>query len=323
MLDTKGYAKFPKEIKPTPADVCVATCILLHAAQLAGERVFFFTDDAKNFFNQMALGVQDRWQNATFMFDYKKQTFVMVEELCMSFGYSPASNIAQRLAILIVDIVKLNFDAEERQRIEDGNADEFTVWWFKMRDELAEKTGKVEARLYMLEMYTDDPMGGVVGADRMSRFLICWTRTTRKMGLWMAGPVKRQLGASVNWIGARYFSIGVVLIAKDKRMRALCQLKQILSGGLKMSELRSLNGLLEFFMVILKMGRDKMAGMWEPFQDEQADWWSGPDSIPALSTFRRQNTHSWVTKVSTVCAAPFSVALTNTDMAHMVPMFQG
>ena len=51
MPDTEGCAKFPKEIKPTPADVCVATCILLHAAQLAGGRVFFFTDDAKNFFN--------------------------------------------------------------------------------------------------------------------------------------------------------------------------------------------------------------------------------------------------------------------------------
>ena len=38
---------------------------------------------------------------------------VLVAEYCMSFGISPASNIAQRLAILITDIAKKNFDEEE------------------------------------------------------------------------------------------------------------------------------------------------------------------------------------------------------------------
>ena len=71
--------------------------------------------------------------------------------------------------------------------------------------EVAKQSGHKEDRLYCIEMYTDDPMGGIVGVRRMVSFLICWTRTTKTMKLKMAIATKRQLGCSVKWIGARYY----------------------------------------------------------------------------------------------------------------------
>ena len=90
---------------------------------------------------------------------------------------------------------------------------------------LSEITGHNEARLYLLEMYTDDPIGAIVGADRYVRFLECWTRETRKMRLLMAIAVKRQGGVTVKWTGAKYYSIGVVVIPKDKRIKAIHKLR--------------------------------------------------------------------------------------------------
>ena len=49
----------------------------------------------------------------TIKYDYRKGMMVLVAEYCMPFGTSPASNIAQRLAILITDIAKGDFDEEE------------------------------------------------------------------------------------------------------------------------------------------------------------------------------------------------------------------
>ena len=54
---------------------------------------------------------------------------VLVAECCMSFGISPARNynIAQRLATLITDIVKKNFDEEEDAYMADDGTTEVTA----------------------------------------------------------------------------------------------------------------------------------------------------------------------------------------------------
>ena len=87
--------------------------VLLYVAQLVDEPIYFFTDDATNVFNQVLICRTEYFKCETIMYDYRKDMMVLVAEYCMSFGTSPASNIAQRLAILITDIVKTNFDEEE------------------------------------------------------------------------------------------------------------------------------------------------------------------------------------------------------------------
>ena len=99
----------------------------------------------------------------TIMYDYRKDMMVLVAEYCMSFGISPVSNIAQRLAILITDIVKKNFDEEEdaymalrKQQLFDKPSDQWDAQdqkdailgtWWERRKELSESTGYNEARL--------------------------------------------------------------------------------------------------------------------------------------------------------------------------------
>ena len=199
------------------------------------------------------------------MYDVKKDMGVLIAEYCMSFGLSPASNIAQRLAILITDIVKKNFDAEEKERMLTETDPELLAWWAE-REQLSSVTGNVEARAYTLEMYTDDPLGAVAGEDRAARFLVCWSRVTTRMRLLMATAVKRQFGASVKWNGARYYNAGIILIQKDKRMKAMKDLLDLVHWRLCCADLRSLNGLLEFFMVVVRFKRNKMAGMYEPWK---------------------------------------------------------
>ena len=260
-----GSQKFGKEIKPMHEDVMIGLSVLMHIAEPLDEHIYFFTDDASNFFNQMILARADRWQNVTVMYDYRQDMMVLVAEYCMSFGLSPASGIAQRLAILITDLVKKKFDEEEEEMVISSTNKPLREWWHT-RQKLSTLTGFNEARLYLLEMYTDDPIGAIVGSDRYVRFLECWTRETKRMRLLMAIAMKRQGGVTVKWTGAKYYSIGVILIPKDKRMKAVHDLRRLVNYELNCGELRSLNGLLEFIMVVVMLGRNKMAGLYEPFQ---------------------------------------------------------
>ena len=63
----------------------------------------------------------------------------------MAFGLTPASNIAQRLAHLIVAIIRTNFDEEEELFIASCTDENACAWW-AARKELSQTTGHNEAR---------------------------------------------------------------------------------------------------------------------------------------------------------------------------------
>ena len=94
---------------------------------------------------------------------------------------------------MIVAVIRKNFDEVEEEYMRTS-ATRKERRWCAHRREVAHKSGHKEDRLYCIEMYTDDPMGGIVGVRRMVSFLICWTRTTKIMRLKMAIATKRQLG---------------------------------------------------------------------------------------------------------------------------------
>ena len=81
------------------------------------------------------------------------------------------------------------------------------------------------------------------------------------MRLAMAIPLKRQLGCVVKWTGAKYCALGMVIVPKDKRVKAVHDLLQLLTGTMTVGDLRSLNGLLEFIMVVGMFKRNRMQGM--------------------------------------------------------------
>ena len=47
--------RWPKEVKPRHNDMMINLSVLMNAAEELGELVFFFTNDASNFFNQIKL----------------------------------------------------------------------------------------------------------------------------------------------------------------------------------------------------------------------------------------------------------------------------
>ena len=128
------------------------------------------------------------------------------------------------------------------------------------------------------------------------------------MRLKMAIAVKRQLGCSAKWIGARYHNVGIVVIPKDKRVKAMHDLLKLIEGSLNCEELKKLNGLLEWCAVVKQLKRNRMAGMYEPFQaGREAEW--GGETLPWVSKLMRQSAWAWVTDLSVGCAAPVSAAL--------------
>ena len=124
----------------------------------------------------------------------------------------------------------------------------------------------------------------------------------------MAIPIKRQLGCFVKWIGAKYHSLGVVVVPKDKRMKAMRDLLQLVKGSLDCENLKKLNGLLEFISVVMMYKRNKMMGMYEPFQ-AGGDAERGGQTIPRRSRLMIQSAWGWITGLSQGCAAPFAAAL--------------
>jgi len=103
-------------------------------------------------------------------------------------------------------------------------------------------------RLYFAKMYTDDALLAVVGVERALRLIGCWQRLVTSIGLDMAPPEKRACGTWVPWLLVGVLicaGIGLIVVSKEKLMRATEQLLRVLAEPTEFSEYRSLMGMLE------------------------------------------------------------------------------
>jgi hypothetical protein len=116
-------------------------------------------------------------------------------------------------------------------------------------------------------MYTDDVIFVVVGAERLARALRCWHSVTRDLGLTMAIARKRQLGASVQWLGLDFHvPLGLVCAPPAKRMRAIGVLSNVVNGvTTSFDAYRSTVGLLEHLLPFVGCDRTWMYHMYSPF----------------------------------------------------------
>ena len=84
-----------------------------------------------------------------------------------------ASNVAQRLANAVALVVRERMDALEAPFLAElraAGSDEVKAW-LRARDRLSVLTGREQARLYAIGIYTDDSHGFAVGASRLRRLL--------------------------------------------------------------------------------------------------------------------------------------------------------
>ena len=117
----------------------------------------------------------------------------------------------------------------------------------------------------------------------------------------------------MKWTGVKYCSLGMVIVPKDKRVKAVHDLLQLLTGTMAVGDLRSPNGLLEFIMVVVMCKRNRIQGMYDPFQaGREAEW--GPATRAWGRKLMAQASNAWITTLSAGCAAPFIAALEHRDL---------
>jgi hypothetical protein len=73
--------------------------------------------------------------------------------------------------------------------------------WFTRRDALTAKTGRPQALLFHISIYTDDSAKGAVGCIRIVLFVVTWTDVCDELGIFCADPHKRGLGTLILCLG--------------------------------------------------------------------------------------------------------------------------
>ena len=261
--------KFPKERKPQLGEVMKDLAILLFASLLMGEPIFVWVEDAAYYFNQFGYAPEELWKSnllvnarpgdvARHGGRFKAGQLVFVSEKRLGFGSYASSNIAQRYSNALTGWALEEFDRLEAEA-RAAKVDPKWEAWIARREPLEEQcraqrpkrkgtapSDCTQTRLAMLTMFTDDPLAGVVGVERALRMLEAWRRVTHGSNLAMAGADKRQLGGDVEWIGVYLLAaIGLVIIPKNKLLRARDAIERTLAGGITFGEYRALVGLLE------------------------------------------------------------------------------
>jgi hypothetical protein len=96
----------PREVKPTLAAVMRDLSILLAAARQLEEPLYVFGDDAKDYFNQLAMASEEWWKFGVVFLHADdlaaprsaSERLFFVSERRIGFGASPSSNIAPRFS---------------------------------------------------------------------------------------------------------------------------------------------------------------------------------------------------------------------------------
>lgn len=214
-METPGtgarFTKWPKEVKPTVAEVMQALAVLKHAGALLNQDVYVFGDDLKDYFNQLCIRTPDLWKlNIIFLEEPGDEVhhnapppvegdsrLFFVAEKRLGFGTHGASNVAQRFSYAILDLFRARMDELEARH------DEGASFWRQARARLnaschntsrfrKHKTSGVlvcpQHRLYAAFMYTDDPIFMVVGANRAMRAISVWRQLAHDAQLLTAIP---------------------------------------------------------------------------------------------------------------------------------------
>ena len=327
----RTISKWHKELKPDLAKLMRDLAILKRVGHMLGVPVYGFGDDAKDYFNQLAMAECELHKlgiiflaepgdlpdlppvGAPFVADRP----VFVSELRLGFGTHGASNLAQRFSEALLHLFRLDMDAAEEPFFESP-APALRQWLLARRKvaevlastELAacraesscvpdatadavERHYRVQRRLYTAFMYTDDPIWVVVGVDRTLRALRAWRHLTNSVNLIMAIPEKRHLGVQILWLGILVMiSLGIVVVPKAKLLRASSTVAQILAGRQPFHVYRSLVGLLEHLRAVNLRGRNVMHGLYAPHRPTGASRF-GPEGRVHCDELMLAQLHRW------------------------------
>lgn len=275
VVDGVSYP-IPKEQKPTPRQVMRDLALLMHAATLTGEVVYLFTDDIKDYFNQLRLAPEEEWKSVVTTlavpgdpgYDAARPSMVYVNERVLGFGTTRSSNYAQRLSNTLMDITRDRALVADRQ-ISGRSRSPLLQRWLHRRRALSEKTHGSEDRRFFSHCYTDDALFGAVGIEATINLLRTWRGVTAEANLLMAIPKKREIGTMVMWLGILFFSVlGVAVVTPAKLLRAMGLVSRALATGLEFGDWRVMCGQLEHIRCVIGQPRLSQFGMYEPHRQQ-------------------------------------------------------
>ena len=333
--------KFPKEHKPGLPAVMRDSTLLLKAAIELEEPPFNWLEDAAFYFNQLGYASEELWKSNLIVgarpgdVDSDQQEFdpgglVFVSEMRLGFGSYASSNIAQRFSNALVGWVLQEFDRLEAEALDKEPEDSPWRRWVarrqpleaKCRRERPKRRGRAlsdctQTRLAYIHMYTDDPLAGVVGVERAMRLLRAWRTVTGGIRVTMAGADKRQIGAHAEWIGVIILiGIGLVVIPRDKLIRARDALQRTARGEITFSEYRALMGLLEHLRFVAMLTADVTSAMYRPHgaHGESRD---GPSAIVRPDELMLEKIKRWIDIIMSCAGALVTAAFATTAIERM------
>ena len=354
------HSKWPLEEKPALAYLMRDIAVLKRAAERLGEAIYVFGDDVKDYFNQLAMATSELHKlNIVFLAKEGELSteemasssapahaggrLLFVSEERLGFGTHGASNIAQRFSNAILDLYRDRMDEAdaiahqhdtsselrryltERQVVQQAT-EQPCHYTQRFQDASATeaRTGVrvcPQQRLYSAYMFTDDAIFLVVGRDRALRALRTWRETTEELGLLMAIPEKRSLGTWTVWLGVVIsVSLGIVVIPRDKLVRAILAIEKLLDEGLPFREYRSLCGLLEHMRSVNMRGRNVMHGLYAPHGPLGASRF-GPSGLVTCSLLMRKQMHRWLELIGSSCGAAVTVVLKRSEVEPRPSLF--
>ena len=323
----------PREVKPTLAAVMRDLSILLAAARQLEEPLYVFGDDAKDYFNQLAMASEEWWKFGVVFLHADDLTaprsasdrLFFVSERRIGFGASPSSNIAQRFSEALLHLLREDMDAAEasvapdvRPSAERWRAARSAIRMTGKRDSDVER--RAQQRLYFAHMYTDDPIMGVVGVQRALRLLLTWRRLVGELRLIMAIPEKRHLGTWAPWLGVLLLAgIGLVLIPKAKLLRTVQRIDELVTNGLPFQDYRSLIGMLEFLRVVYCASASIMYSLYQPHGSLRVKK-EGPAALIRPNPFQYEQLLRHREALLNTGGAPVTASLKRADAVESQPL---
>jgi ribA/ribD-fused uncharacterized protein len=267
-----GSLKLPQQVMPRPQDVMWDGAVLRYIGDRVGMPVVPWTDDLRDFFNQLKLHPSQLWMMCFPWTDLDDPTGSLhtIVETVVGFGHVFASNIAQRFSNAVTQIFLLEFDKMDAPFFEQDCARHPQLRaWAQHRAKLKGHTPRYnQARPLTFGFYCDDLISMALGAARAVRAKETWYRVTRGLNLLTAEPRKRIAGMRLPWTGLEYMPMaGLVLIPEDKTTAALMVLATAEAGSCEVgTSYRPLLGLIQFLRHVLRLPRTTVSWMLEPLR---------------------------------------------------------
>lgn len=313
-------SKWPAEIKPSLDELMRYLSVLRRAAEVLNEPIYIFSDDARDFFNQLALRPES-WHlfNVAFLHEGRLR---FISERRLGFGCHPASKIAQRFSDALLYLFREDMDSLESEAEKERPLRPAELQWRASRAKAATASGravKEESRLYAALCFADDPVIIVIGVTRAVRALQAWRQITQGAGLIMAIEEKRVLGAWAKWLGILIFTgLGVCAAPRAKLLRAAQEITTALDGCLDFGRYRSLVGFLEHLRCVNRAQRNVMYGLYEPHKLEH-QLKGGPSALVQPDKIMQGQLHRWLRLVQHSGGVSFLAAVTKTSLRESHP----